>query len=316
MSAFTELLGRRWGRAVIVALGLGATAVLALFATGAITSAGRARELLTVCPKGTSPADGPTADGHDLGRHACAPLGQPETFADLSTVNSELQSRDTAPFSALAPGAYMHAYAQRAAMRKSRLSDANYPWQLAGKPPLCADPTSNASICPAASAANGNYSYMSALGFRTLTGRVSALAYDPSSQGHYFASPVVGGVWESVDGGTTWRSIGDNLPTQVIGALAYDAPLHRIIAGSGDNSFGGDGIAGHGIYYSDDDGATWKTAGGIPDLSLSFKLVISPADPSGQYRVRGDQQGPVPLDRRRQLICQRGPAHQPQGLQP
>jgi hypothetical protein len=40
-----------------------------------------------------------------------------------------------------------------------------------------------------------------------------------------FASPVAGGLWESLDSGGTWASIGDNLPTQVVGATAYDVPV-------------------------------------------------------------------------------------------
>ena len=67
----------------------------------------------------------------------------------------------------------------------------------------------------------------------------------------------------------------------MVGAIAYDVPLHRLLVGSGDNSFGGDGISGHGFFTSDNDGATWSTATGFPDLALSFKVVVSPADTTG-----------------------------------
>ena len=260
-----------------IAAGL-VVAAVGLTATGTFSSSASSRRLVN-CPRGSSLV---AAADRQHGR-ACAPLGQPEQIDDLMTANTQLQSRDTAPFSTVAPGAYMSAYRQRQRLSAlPKAGDEGLAWTLAGKPPLCADPTTDPSICPAPSAANGNYSYMSALGFRTLTGRVSALAYDPTTQGHYFASPVVGGVWESTDGGGTWKSIGDKLPTQTVGALAYDTPLHRVIAGTGDNSFGGSGIAGHGIYVSDDDGAHWHAAGGIPDLALSFKLVVSPVDTSGR----------------------------------
>ncbi len=239
------------------------------------------------CRPGFVPADGPVSgDDGDRGdgakRRACVPIGQPETFGDLGIANSEQGARDAAPFTSTAPGAYRHALAQRQAMaRADAAAGGGAAWQVAGSPPECAAQTQG-SACPAPNADNGNYGYTGTLGFRTLSGRISSIAYDPSTQGHYFASPVVGGVWESADSGATWHSIGDGLPTQVVGAIAYDAPQHRIIVGTGDNSFGGDGIAGHGIYYSDDDGATWQTAGGIPDLALSFKVVVSPADASGK----------------------------------
>jgi hypothetical protein len=238
------------------------------------------------CPAGTVPAEGPVAsDSRDRGstaERACVIIGQPERFADLNISNSELGARDAAPFTSTAPGAYLHAVSQRAAIAAAGTAPgAGNAWTRAGTPPECAAQTTTNSACPPPNADNGGYGYTGSLGFRTLSGRISSFAYDPSTQGRYFASPVVGGVWESLDSGATWRSIGDNLPTQVVGAIAYDAPLHRIIVGTGDNSFGGSGIAGHGIYYSDNDGATWKLASGVPDLALTFKVVVSPADASG-----------------------------------
>jgi hypothetical protein len=279
-------------RVVAGALGVSVAVALALLLTGALSGGSnpQSRHLARAirhCQAGTRPADGPTGGGDGdhpaAATRACVLLGQPESFSDMARSASQLAARDTAPFASTAPGAYEHAFAQRAAVPGAgSVPGSGFGWTPAGSPPECAAPSSSGSACPAASAENGNYSYMGQLGFRTLSGRISAFAYDPSTQNRYFAAPVVGGVWETLDGGTSWRSIGDGLPTQTVGAIAYDAPLHRIIIGTGDNSFGQDGIAGLGIYYSDDDGATWTHASGVPDLALSFKLVVSPADASGQ----------------------------------
>ena len=279
---------RRWlvpaeGLAVVLVIGV---AALAGAFSGAPPRA--ATHLARVCRTPVLPAPPGGKDGGGDPDHpaspksACIRLGGPELFADLQTSSTELDSRQTAPFSTIAPGAYTHAVAQRADVPAAgSAAGSGFGWKLAGSPPECAAPTTTSSTCPAAGPDNGNYSYMAPLGFRTLSGRISAFAYDPSNTSRYFAAPVVGGIWESTDAGKTWHSIGDALPTQAMGAVAYDAPLHRILAGSGDNSFGGSGISGHGIYYSDDDGASWHTATGIPDLALSFKLVVSPADASG-----------------------------------
>ena len=158
-------------------------------------------------------------------------IGQPETFADLGTANSQLGARDAAPFASTAAGAYRSAYAHRLAHAGRPRRGAGGSWHLAGSPPECAAPSDHSATCPAANADNGHYGYTATLGFRTLCGRITSFAYDPSSQGRYFASPTVGGIWESTNGGSTWHSIGDGLPTQVVGAIAYDAPLHRIIVG-------------------------------------------------------------------------------------
>src|SRR2546422_6349765 len=54
------------------------------------------------------------------------------------------------------------------------------------------------------------------------TGRISALAADPSTPGRLFVGAANGGVWMSTDGGSTFTPIGDALPTQAIGAIVLD----------------------------------------------------------------------------------------------
>jgi hypothetical protein len=275
---------RRTVAVVVTGLAIVALAELANVLVGAPRSVRLAADQVRLsCHNGLVPADGD--HGGDGGSDApkCVRLGGPETFRDLFTATSELAARETAPFGTQAPGAYRNAVAQRAAMPTvSAASGAGNRWKLAGHAPLCAAQTTGSNACPAPSAQNGNYSNVGSLGFRTLSGRVSSITFDPRRQGHYFASPVVGGVWETHDAGKTWHSIADNLPTQTVGAIAYDAPLHRIIVGTGDNSFGGSGIAGIGVYYSSNDGRTWHRSGGVPDLILSFKVLVSPADASGK----------------------------------
>ena len=301
MRRFSGLFSRQRIAGALVALGVGLVALIVVLALSGGAKRSHSAELAQACRPGLTPADNPAADngggdnpaadkGGDQGASAgkrdkvhCVLMGGPEQFADLNVTNTELGERTDAPFTTSAPGAYLAAYRQRQKLAAAAhpAADTAHAWSVAGTPPECANQTSGSSTCPAPGAANGDYSYMASLGFRTLSGRISSFAYDPSQPAHFYASPVVGGVWESLNSGATWHSIGDGLPTQVVGAIAYDAPLHRIIAGTGDNSFGGDGIAGHGIYYSDDDGVTWQTASGIPDLALSFKVVVSPVDHSG-----------------------------------
>ena len=309
-------LGVRTSHLIRTATALALAIALVVVLVGGGERARDAKAAAVHCRPGTVPAAGPVAGAAHREAHAsdaagsaapraCVLIGQPETFADLGTANAQLGARDAAPFAHAAAGAFPAAYAQKRALPVAHAAGAAAAWHLAGSPPECAAPTNHGRTCPAAGPDNGGYGYTGTLGLRTLSGRITSFAYDPSTQGRYFASPTVGGVWESTDSGTSWRSIGDGLPTQVIGAMAYDQPFHRVIAGSGDNSFGGDGIAGHGVYYSDDDGGAWRLAAGIPDLALSFRVVVSPADPKRPDRVRGDEQGSVPLHRRRRQLRQR-----------
>ena len=80
----------------------------------------------------------------------------------------------------------------------------------------------------------------------------------------------------------------------------------RSIVLTGDNAFGGDSIAGLGVYRTTDLGAHWTHAAGVPDGVLGFKLAVDPTHP--ERGLRGDRRRPVPLDRRRRELHQRQPA--------
>ena len=244
----------------------------------------------TISPKAPATSQNPCPKGSTLvnsgipnGPASCEPLNQPETFADLQSLANSYSSRSSAPFGTVMPGAYQAAYAQKAALAPAgAVPGSGGNWAPYGHTPECAGASSAAGgPCPAAGPDNGQYANVGGLGFRALSGRISSFAYDPTTAGRFFASPTVGGVFESTDGGNTWHSVGDGLPTQTVGAIAYDPALGRLLVGSGDNSFGGSGISGHGFYTSSNDGGSWSTAAGFPDLALSFKVVVSPADATG-----------------------------------
>src|SRR4029450_11654677 len=53
-------------------------------------------------------------------------------------------------------------------------------------------------------------------------GRVSAIPVDPTNSDHVLVGSAAGGIWETVDGGTSWTARTDDQPTLSIGALAVD----------------------------------------------------------------------------------------------
>jgi hypothetical protein len=92
------------------------------------------------------------------------------------------------------------------------------------------------------------------------TGRISALAADPTTPGRLFVRAANGGVWMSTDGGSTFTSIGDALPTQAIGALVLDPvntspPTLYVATGEANNAT--DNYYGQGLFQSRDLGASW-----------------------------------------------------------
>ena len=219
----------------------------------------------------------------DSDRGECVRLGHPEG-GELLQVNQQRAARTTAPFSSVRAGA------GRAAVRDAnqlRANQADVPgsqgeWTPLGKGPMDAsDPNYDQS--------QGSTSE----GFHGVTGRVEDFAYD-SAANRLFAAPVNGGVWQSDDRGGSWRSIGDSLPTQVVGSVAWTtANGGEVLALTGDPAFGFESTAGMGVYRSTDDGKTWQRGVGLPDGALGFQLAVDPnnaniiyaATSAGLYRT-------------------------------
>jgi photosystem II stability/assembly factor-like uncharacterized protein len=99
---------------------------------------------------------------------------------------------------------------------------------------------------------------------------VTGVAGDPAT---YYAGTPAGALWKSSNGGTTWHSISDTLPVTGIGAVAV-APSNPdvIYVGTGSNTLG------HGVFRSDDAGATWRAAG-LADSKFITGLIVDPTNP-------------------------------------
>jgi len=107
----------------------------------------------------------------------------------------------------------------------------------------------------------------SGLKFRSLgpaftSGRVSGFAVDSSNPSHYFVAAASGGVWKTLNNGTTWTPVFDNEGSYSIGAIVLDPknPL-TVWVGTGENNSQRSVSYGNGVYRSDDGGKTWKNVG-------------------------------------------------------
>src|SRR4051794_34153898 len=160
-----------------------------------------------------------------LPRHAGGEAGGEALEAGNAV--GERVMRQTAPFHEVASGAY--ADALRKAKQKPKLAGT---WTPVGGPTLHADNPDYNGLDPVVTAGP------SRLGWSNLSGRITDFA--AASPDRVFAAPAAGGIWETTDGGASWKSIGDNLPTQAMGAIAYTpAAGGTIVAGTGDNAVGG-----------------------------------------------------------------------------
>jgi photosystem II stability/assembly factor-like uncharacterized protein len=93
-----------------------------------------------------------------------------------------------------------------------------------------------------------------------ISGRVNAVAFDPTNFGTIYLGAPNGGVWKTTDSGATWLPLADGWPSLAVSSIAVD-PLNskNVYAGTGDIPGGfGPGI---GVMKSVDGGANWLVAG-------------------------------------------------------
>jgi hypothetical protein len=108
-------------------------------------------------------------------------------------------------------------------------------------------------------------------GNQAVTGRVTAVVVDPTNSAKVYLGTAQGGVWRSLDGGTTWTNIFDNALTQAVGSLAL-APSNPTIlyVGTGESNRSGDSFFGVGVYRIDNADTSATLVGPInPPFSFS-----------------------------------------------
>lgn len=203
-----------------------------------------------------------------LANSICVSSKHPESLIELELRGRQIDAVRSAPNARTHPGAFASALDERAKMTK-KVAGTEGTWKQYGKGPLISND-------PAYNSVNG-------LGLANVMGRIDSLTYDRVNK-RLFAAKGTGGIWLSQDYGDTWRSIGDGLPSQIVGAVAWSsANGGTVLAISGDPTFGGGGYTGYGAFYSNDLGQTWKRAQGIPDGALGFEIEIDESNPSEVY---------------------------------
>ncbi len=93
-------------------------------------------------------------------------------------------------------------------------------------------------------------------------GRVSVIVGVPGNPFVFYVSGANGGVFKTVNGGTTWKPIFDNQNVLSIGEIAL-APSNPdiIYVGTGEENPRNNASFGDGVYRSNDGGETWTHVG-------------------------------------------------------
>lgn len=90
------------------------------------------------------------------------------------------------------------------------------------------------------------------------SGRVTALAVDPTNSSVAYLGGAEGGVWKTTDGGNAWVPLTDTQASLAVGSIALDPANPRTVyVGTGEENFNGDAYYGAGILKSTGGGSTW-----------------------------------------------------------
>lgn len=120
-----------------------------------------------------------------------------------------------------------------------------------------------------------------------VSGRVNSIAVHPNDPNIVYACGAQGGVWKTIDAGTTWTSLTDGLPSLASGAVAIASSDPNVVyLGTGEANFSLDSYWGAGVFKSLDGGATWSVTAVLDpnraplNATAIAAMAIHPADPN------------------------------------
>ena len=118
-----------------------------------------------------------------------------------------------------------------------------------------------------------------AIGPAAMGGRIADIAAVHEGQRlTIYVGSASGGVWKSVDGGTTFKAVFDKQPSLSIGSIAIDPSNPQTVwVGTGESWVRNSVSVGTGIYRSRDGGENWDMMG-LADSEHISRVVVHPKD--------------------------------------
>ena len=116
------------------------------------------------------------------------------------------------------------------------------------------------------------------IGPALMSGRIADIAIHPTDHSIWYVAVGSGGVWKTVNAGTTWEPIFDDVSVYSTGCVVIDpSNPHTVWVGTGENVGGRHVGFGDGIYKSTDGGANWTNMG-LSDTQHLSEIIIHPED--------------------------------------
>lgn len=122
------------------------------------------------------------------------------------------------------------------------------------------------------------------LGPAVMGGRIADIAAVQQGQRLIiYVGSASGGVWKSLDGGTTFKPIFDKQPTLSIGSIAIDPSSPQTVwVGTGESWVRNSVSVGTGIYLTRDGGENWQQMG-LSDSEHLSRIIVHPKNANTVY---------------------------------
>lgn len=121
---------------------------------------------------------------------------------------------------------------------------------------------------------------MRSIGPAFMSGRIADIAIHPENRSHWYVAVGSGGVWKTVNAGTTWKPVFESEGSYSIGCVTIDPNQPDTIwVGTGENVSGRHVGYGDGVYKSLDAGESW-TRMGLENSEHIGMIRVDPRDPA------------------------------------
>ncbi|MEW5844096.1 MAG: glycosyl hydrolase [Bacteroidota bacterium] len=138
----------------------------------------------------------------------------------------------------------------------------------------------------------------SGLKFRSIgpaftSGRIADFAVNPNNHSEYYVATASGGLWKTINSGTTWTPLADSVQAYAMGCVVIDPTNSNVVwLGTGENNHQRALGWGTGVYKSEDGGQNWKFMG-LKDSRQIGDIVVDPKNPNTVYvAAEGSVWGP------------------------
>ncbi|MDM9630684.1 WD40/YVTN/BNR-like repeat-containing protein [Robiginitalea aurantiaca] len=114
------------------------------------------------------------------------------------------------------------------------------------------------------------------IGPAVMGGRIADIAVNPQNPNTWYVAVGSGGLWKTMNRGTTWKPVFDEQASYSLGCVTLDPGNPETVwVGSGENVSGRHVGWGDGVYLSKDGGRTWQNKG-LKDSEHIGKILVDP----------------------------------------